>query len=314
VGILEDSGYLARAAVICHKPLRFFGLTGKSFIPMLSGVACAIPGIYAARMVDSPRKRWLTYLAIPLMPCSARLPVYTLVIAAFIPPYQMLGGLIGLQGLAMFVVYFFGMVCGLLVTSIVSRALPDVHKDMPFVLEMPPYRLPSWKPLVRNSWNRSKHFVTKAGTIIFTVTVLVWLLGYFPNFGADLGSSWLGYLGRIIEPVFAPLGLDWKYGVAILSSFLAREVFVGTLGTLYGIESADKNVIPLVDKIQDSGLSLGSGAALLVLFAVALQCVSTLTILYKESNSLKLPLQMFVAYAVLSYSAAWLVFQVFQLF
>ena len=313
VGILEDSGYLARAAVICHKPLRFFGLTGKSFIPMLSGVACAIPGIYAARMVDSPRKRWLTYLAIPLMPCSARLPVYTLVIAAFIPPSRMLGGLIGLQGLAMFMVYFFGMITGLLVTSVASRVLPDIHKDMPFVLEMPPYRLPSWKPLVRNSWNRSKHFVTKAGTIIFIVTVVVWFLGYFPNYGADLGSSWLGFLGRGIEPLFAPLGLDWKYGVAILSSFLAREVFVGTLGTLYGIESADKNVTPLAQTIHDGGVSLASGAALLVLFAIALQCVSTLTILYRESNSLKLPVQMFISYAILSYSGAWLVYQTIQI-
>lgn len=313
VGILEDSGYLARAAVICHKPLRFFGLTGKSFIPMLSGVACAIPGIYAARMVDSPKKRWLTYLAIPLMPCSARLPVYTLVIAAFIPPHLVLGGLIGLQGLAMFMVYFFGMFCGLLVTSIASRTLPDIHKDMPFVLEMPPYRLPSWKPLVRNSWNRSKHFVTKAGTIIFSVTVIVWFLGYFPNFGADLGSSWLGYMGRVIEPVFAPLGLDWKYGVAILSSFLAREVFVGTLGTLYGIESVDNNLIPLADKIHQSGLSLASGVALLVMFAIALQCVSTLTILYKETNSLRLPVQMFLVYAIFSYSAAWLAYNVLRL-
>ena len=206
------------------------------------------------------------------------------------------------------------MFCGLLVTSLASRALPDLHKDMPFVLEMPPYRLPSWKPLVRNSWNRSKHFVTKAGSIIFSVTVIVWVLGYFPNYGADLGSSWLGFLGRAIEPVFTPLGLDWKYGVAILSSFLAREVFVGTLGTLYGIESADKNVIPLADKIHQSGLSLGSGVALLVLFAIALQCVSTLTILYKESNSLKLPVLMFVSYAVFSYCMAWFVFQLFQFF
>lgn len=314
VGILEDSGYLARAAVICHKPLRFFGLTGKSFIPMLSGVACAIPGIYAARTVDSPRKRWLTYFAIPLMPCSARLPVYTLIIAAFIPARQALGGLVGLQGLAMFAVYFFGMICGLLVTSMISRARPDTHKDMPFVLEMPPYRLPSWKPLLRNSWNRSRHFVTKAGPIIFMVTIIIWFLGYFPNHGTDLSTSWLGGLGRVIEPVFEPLGLDWKYGVAILSAFLAREVFVGTLGTMYGIEGAEDNMIPLVEKIQASGITLASGVALLVLFAIALQCISTLAILSKESNSLKLPVQMFIAYAIFSYSAAWIAYQIFHLF
>ena len=314
IGIMEDSGYLARAAVICHQPLRLFGLTGKSFIPMLSGVACAIPGIYAARTVDSPRKRWLTYFAIPLMPCSARLPVYTLIIAAFIPAREALGGLVGLQGLAMFLVYFFGMFCGLLVTSVVSRFGPDRYSDMPFVLEMPPYRLPSWLPLLRNCWNRARHFVTKAGAIIFIVTVVVWFLGYFPNGGTDLGNSWLGYMGRLIEPVFQPLGLDWKYGVALLSSFLAREVFVGTLGTLYGIQAADKNMVPLVDQIQASGLPLASGVALLVLFAIALQCVSTLAILHKESNSLKLPLQMFLAYGMLAYAAAWLAYQIIQSF
>ena len=314
VGILEDSGYLARAAVICHKPLRIFGLTGKSFIPMLSGVACAIPGIYAARTVDSPRKRWLTYFAIPLMPCSARLPVYTLLIAAFIPARQALGGLVGLQGLAMFMIYFFGMFCGLLVTSIISRVGPNMSHDMPFVLEMPPYRLPSWKPLLRNCWNRARHFVTKAGSIIFTVTVIIWFLGYFPNYGTDLGGSWLGQLGKYIEPLFQPLGLDWKYGVAILSSFLAREVFVGTLGTLYGIEGAKDNMVPLVDQIHASGMTLASGVALLILFAIALQCVSTMAILSKESNSIKLPVQMFIAYAIFSYAAAWIAFQIFQFF
>jgi ferrous iron transport protein B len=312
VGILEDTGYLARAAVICHQPLRLFGLTGKSFIPMLSGVACAIPGIYAARTVDSPRKRWLTYFAIPLMPCSARLPVYTLIIAAFIPAREALGGLVGLQGLAMFLVYFFGMFCGLLVTSVVSRLGPDRHGDMPFVLEMPPYRLPSWRPLLRNCWNRARHFVTKAGAVIFTVTVVVWFLGYFPNGGADLGNSWLGRMGKSIEPLFQPLGLDWKYGVALLTSFLAREVFVGTLGTLYGIEDAVDNLVPLVDQIQASGLPLASGVALLVLFAIALQCVSTLAILHKESNSLKLPVQLFFAYAVFAYAAAWLAYNLLR--
>ncbi|OGT81611.1 MAG: ferrous iron transporter B [Gammaproteobacteria bacterium RIFCSPLOWO2_02_FULL_52_10] len=310
VGILEDTGYLARAAVICHQPLRIFGLTGKSFIPMLSGVACAIPGIYAARTVDSPYKRWLTYFAIPLMPCSARLPVYTLIIAAFIPAREALGGLVGLQGLAMFMVYFFGMMCGLLVTSIVSRFGPHSQQDMPFVLEMPPYRLPSWKPLLRNCWNRSRHFVTKAGSIIFTVTMVVWFLGYFPNGGTDLGNSWLGWLGKIIEPVFQPLGLDWKYGVALLTSFLAREVFVGTLGTLYGIEGADNDMVPLVEQIQASGITLASGVALLILFAIALQCVSTLAILQKETNSLKLPVQMFIAYAVFAYCAAWIGYRI----
>jgi ferrous iron transport protein B len=314
IGLLEDSGYMARAALICHKPLRLFGLTGKSFIPMLSGVACAIPAIYAARAIDSPRKRLLTYMAIPLMPCSARLPVYTLLIAAFIPAGTAFGGLVGWQGLAMFAIYFFGMFCGLLVTALVSRTSKDHYNDLPFVLELPPYRIPSLAPLLRNCWNRSKHFVTKAGKIIFAVTVVVWFLGYFPNFGADLGTSWLGYMGQFIEPLFAPLGLDWRYGVAILSSFLAREVFVGTLGTIFGIESADEQMAPLVEHIQNSDLALGSGLALLVFFAIALQCVSTLAILSKESGSSSLAVKMFAGYFLFAYLAALAVYQLASLF
>ena len=313
IGILEDSGYMARAAVICHKPLRLFGLTGKSFIPMLSGVACAIPAIYAARSVDSPRKRLLTYMAIPLMPCSARLPVYTLLIAAFIPNTTALGGLVGLQGLAMFLTYFFGMFMGLIVTGLVSRTREDHYTDLPFVLEMPPYRFPAWQPLIRNSWNRSKHFVTKAGAIIFSVTVVIWFLGYFPNQGADLGSSFLGRFGQWIEPAFAPLGLDWRYGVAIMTSFLAREVFVGTLGTMFGIEGADENMVPLVEQIEASGLPIASGVALLVFFAIALMCVSTVAILSKESGSNRLALRMFLAYGAMAYLGAVLTYQLVSL-
>jgi ferrous iron transport protein B len=281
---------------------------------MLSGVACAIPAIYAARSIDSPKKRLLTYMAIPLMPCSARLPVYTLLIAAFIPNTTAFGGLVGLQGLAMFVTYFFGMLCGLIVTGLVSRSREDHYTDLPFVLEMPPYRMPAWQPLIRNSWNRCKHFVTKAGTIILSVTVIIWFFGYFPNHGADLGASWLGQFGQIIEPLFAPLGLDWRYGVAIMTSFLAREVFVGTLGAMFGIEGADENMVPLVEQIQASGLGAASGIALLVFFAIALMCVSTMAILGKESGSNKLAIKMFAAYGIAAYIGAVLTYQVLILF
>ncbi len=314
IGILEDSGYMARAALICHKPLRMFGLTGKSFIPMLSGVACAIPAIYAARSIDSPKKRLLTYIAIPLMPCSARLPVYTLLIAAFIPATTMFGGFVGLQGVAMFGVYFFGMMCGLIATSVLSRVRAEQYEDLPFVLEMPPYRLPAWQPLIRNSWNRSKHFVTKAGVIILTVTIVIWILGYFPTMGQDLGASWLGQFGKLVEPVFAPLGLDWRYGVAIMTSFLAREVFVGTLGTMFGIENSDDNVLPLAEQIQASGMSIASGVALLVFFAIALMCVSTMAILSKESRSKTLPLKLFAVYGVSAYVMAILAYNLVSLF
>ena len=314
IGLLEDSGYMARAALICHRPLRAFGLTGKSFIPMLSGVACAIPGIYAARAIDSPRKRLLTYLAIPLMPCSARLPVYTLLIAAFIPQQTALGGLVGTQGLAMFLVYVFGMLCGLLVTALVSRAGAGGEPDLPFVLEMPAYRMPSLVPLLRKCWRRCEHFITKAGGVILSVTIIVWVLGYFPNMGTDLGASWLGQLGRLIEPVFEPLGLDWRYGVAVLTSFLAREVFVGTLGVMFGIEGAEENMVPLVDKIQGGDLPVASGIALLVFFAVALMCVSTLAILRREAGSNALVVRLFVAYGVGAYLLALVAYHLAGLF
>ena len=314
IGLLEDSGYMARAAVICHRPLRFFGLTGKSFIPMLSGVACAIPGIYAARSIESPRRRFLTYLAIPLMPCSARLPVYTLLIAAFIPASTAFGGLIGWQGLAMFLVYFFGMVVGLIVTAFVSRSSSVEATDLPFVLEMPAYRRPALLPLLRKCWHRCGMFITKAGPIILGVTLVIWVLGYFPNGGGDLGESWLGAMGRVIEPVFAPLDLDWRYGVAILTSFLAREVFVGTLGVMFGIEGAEENMVPLVDQIQASGLGLASGVALLVFFAVALMCVSTLAVLSRESGSTRLAARMFVIYVAMAYLLALAAYQITALF
>lgn len=314
IGLLEDSGYMARAALICHRPLRIFGLTGKSFIPMLSGVACAIPGIYAARSIDSPRKRMLTYLAIPLMPCSARLPVYTLLIAAFIPQQTALGGLVGVQGLAMFLVYFFGMLCGLLVTAFVSRSASHKEPDLPFVLEMPAYRMPSMVPLLRKCWRRCQHFITKAGGIILSVTIIIWVLGYFPNGGADLGASWLGQVGHVIEPVFSPLGLDWRYGVAIMTSFLAREVFVGTLGVMFGIEGADENMVPLVDKIQGGDLGLASGISLLVFFAVALMCVSTLAILRREAGSTALTVRLFLAYGIGAYLLALLAYQIASFF
>ncbi|MFO7762172.1 MAG: ferrous iron transporter B [Wenzhouxiangellaceae bacterium] len=313
VGLLEDSGYMARAALICHRPLRMFGLTGKSFIPMLSGVACAIPGVYAARAIDSPQKRRLTYMAIPLMPCSARLPVYALLIAVFIPQTTALGGLVGIQGLAMFGLYFFGLAAGLLVTGLASRRAAHRESDVPFILEMPAYRMPALKPLLQRSVHRCKHFVTAAGGVILGVTIVVWILGYFPNGGTALQSSWLAAIGRAIEPVFAPLGLDWRYGVAILTSFLAREVFVGTLGTIFGIEFAEQNMVPLVERVHASGLELASGVALLVFFSIALMCVSTMVILARESGSWRLPAKMFMVYGAAGYLGAVAAYQLLSM-
>lgn len=314
VGFLEDSGYLARAAMICHKPFKWFGLSGKSFIPLLTGHACAIPAIYAARTVESPRRRFLTILAVPLMSCAARLPVYALLISAFIPPVTFLGGLLGYQGVAFFAMYAFGIVVALIISLLVSKSKVNAGEDLPFVLELPPYRLPHWKPLLRKSVQSAWSFISKAGVIIFTVSVVVWILGYFPNGAEHLDTSWLAYLGKLMEPVLEPLGLDWKYGVAILASFLAREVFVGTLGTMFGIESADENIEGLAQSIQASELGLASGVALLVIYAVALQCVSTLAVIKKELGSSKVPILLFFGYGLLAYLMAWVAYQGIMLF
>jgi ferrous iron transport protein B len=303
IGILEDSGYLARAAMLCHRPLRYFGLSGKSFIPMLTGHACAIPAVYAARMIDSPKKRYLTLLIIPLMGCSARLPVYAFLIAAIIPQTTFLGGLIGLQGLALFFMYLFGILVALIVSWLLSRSRYIKSEDIPFILELPPYRLPHWRPLTSRAFMSVWQFIRRAGGVIFTVTVVVWVLGYFPS--GNLSSSYLSYLGQAIEPLIAPLGLDWKYGVAILTSFLAREVFVGTLGTLFEIENAEENFAGLLENVQNAGLGFASGMALLIFYAIALQCASTFAVLKSELGNYKGPTLITVGYGLLAFVSAW---------
>lgn len=307
IGLLEDSGYLARAALICHKPLSYFGLSGRSFIPYLSGHACAIPAIMAARTIESPRKRLITMMTIPLMSCSARLPVYALLIAVLIPDTRYLGGLLNLQGITFFILYFIGIATALLVSTLLTK-LTDLNKDkaeMPFILELPTYRLPHWKPLIHRVLTSAKQFIRRAAPVIFMVSIVIWFLGYFPQNG-DLQSSYLAALGQWIEPIFEPLGLDWRYGVAILVSFLAREVFVGALGTLFGIEGADENIAGLAANIQADGLTLGAGIGLMLFYVVALQCVATVATIKGETGSGKIAWGLFVCYGLLAYFIAWI--------
>ncbi|MEC9282858.1 MAG: ferrous iron transporter B [Bdellovibrionota bacterium] len=310
IGILEDSGYLARAAIICHKPFSYFGLTGKSFVPFLTGHACAIPAIFATRTIESPKRRLLTMLAVPLTACSARLPVYALLITAVIPAKDILGGMIGLQGLSFFLLYFFGIFMGLLLAGVLSKTVYKAENDAPFVIELPSYRLPQWMPLLRKSLNSSYAFVKNAGFVIFIVSVVIWFLGYFPNQGGDLASSYLGTLGHFIEPIFSPLGIDWKFGVAIITSFLAREVFVGTLGTMMGIEGADENIAGLADHLVASGITLATGVSLLVFYAIAMQCVSTLGVIKKETGKLSYAVSVFVVYGILAYVLSLAVYSI----
>jgi ferrous iron transport protein B len=307
IGLLEDSGYLARAALICHKPLSYFGLSGRSFIPYLSGHACAIPAIMAARTIESPRKRLITMLTIPLMSCSARLPVYALLVSVFIPSDQYFLGFFNMQGLTFFGLYMFGIVTALIISALLShsKATEQEQSEMPFIIELPSYRLPHWKPLIHRVINSGQQFIKRAGPVIFMVAVGIWVLGYFP-LNASLEESWLGSIGHFIEPVFAPLGLDWRYGIAILMSFLAREVFVGALGTLYGMEGADENIAGLAQNIMEDGLSLGTGIGLLLFYVVALQCVATVATLKAETGNAKLSWGLYAAYGILAYILAFL--------
>jgi ferrous iron transport protein B len=302
IGLLEDSGYLARAALICHRPLSFFGLSGRSFIPYLSGHACAIPAILAARTIESPRKRFVTMLTVPLMSCSARLPVYALLIAVLVPDTTYLGGWVNLQGAMFFVLYSFGILTALIVSGVLNKMTEGSKElqDMPFILELPSYRLPHWQPLFYRIINSGVQFIKRAAPIIFVVSLIIWTLGYFPNNG-DLQNSYLSTIGQWIEPIFTPLGVDWRYGVAILVSFLAREVFVGVLGTMFSIENADENIAGLAENLQADGLSLASGVALLAFYVIALQCVATVAILKSELGKNRYAWGAFIAYGLLAY-------------
>jgi ferrous iron transport protein B len=314
IGLLEDSGYLARATIICHKPLSFFGLSGKSFVPLLSGHACAIPAIMSTRTIESPKKRLITQLITPFMTCSARLPVYGLLVAAFVPKISYVGGLLGSQGLVFFSLYMLSIVFGLLVATFLNMSLPKKTEDSPFVVELPPYRVPSLKSIFKDSLSRTSKFVSKAGLTIFIVVVSIWALGYFPNGSGHLDTSYMSLMGKWIDPIFSPIGLDWKMGVAILTSFLAREVFVGTLGTLYGLENAADDPGQLIDQLHNSGITIAAALGLMVFYALAMQCVSTLGVLKSETGSKRIPVYVFFGYFLLAYLAATLTFHVASIF
>ncbi len=310
IGVLEDSGYLARAAIILHRPLGWFGLSGRSFLPLLSGHACAIPAMMAARTIESPRRRLLTVLVIPFTSCSARLPIYALIIGGFVPARTVLWGALGLQGAAFTAVYALGIVAALLSAALLSRWVPrSAIADAPFVVELPPYRIPGVRPILVAAAGRSAAFVQRAAPVIFWVVVAVWVLGYFPKGAGHLDQSWLAWSGRWVEPVFRPMGADWKSAVAILTSFVAREVFVGTLGTLHGLEDAGQHLSALSSQLHASGMTAGAALALLVFYALSLQCASTLAVMRKETGSTRIPVFAFSAMTVLAYSAAVATYQ-----
>lgn len=343
IGLLEDTGYMARAAFLMDRLMSKVGLHGKSFIPMLSSFACAIPGIMATRTIESPKDRLVTILVAPLMSCSARLPVYALLILACIPKHGLFGFLPALTMLAM---YLLGIVVALLMAWLFKKTLLKGETPM-LIMELPPYKRPLLRIVLRHMWDRSRLFLRRAGTVILGINILLWFLATYPHNkeqhqqfmarreavtgtnaavelaaldkeeqGARLRDSFAGRMGRFIEPAIAPLGFDWKIGIGVLSSFAAREVFVSTMSTVYnlGHEEEDKDAIAktLQEQKRPDGTPVYTaltGVTLMVFYVFALQCVSTVAIVRRETNSWKWPVFQWLYMGVLAWGLAFITYQ-----
>jgi ferrous iron transport protein B len=309
--LLEDFGYMARAAFLMDRIMGGAGLHGRAFIPLLSSFACAIPGIMATRVIDNKRDRLTTILVAPLMTCSARIPVYTLIISAFIPR-RTVAGFMDLQGLVMFGLYAAGIFSALAV-SFVARRIFWRGAVEPFLMELPTYKMPDPANVLRNVLLRGKIFLTRAGTIIFPLMIVVWFLASFP--GAPAGAtdpainySIAGRIGHLIQPVFAPIGFNWQMIVALIPGFAAREVAVAALGTVYAVGSADTQPGLLASTLAHHW-SIATGLSFLAWYIFAPQCASTLGVIKRETNSWKWPLVAFGYMLALAYLAAFATYQ-----
>ncbi len=306
IGILEDSGYLARAAVIADRTMARVGLQGKSFIPLLSAYACAVPAILATRTIENKRDRIATILIAPFMTCSARLPVYTLIIAAFIPAQPVLGGFLGTRAAALLGLYLLGFLAAVFTAQILKSSVLKTQRTG-FILEMPPYRWPTVQSLGLRLLDRSKVFLRRAGTVILAVAVVLWLLAHLPLHNGSpppIEQSVAGVVGRTVEPLIRPLGFNWKIGVGLLSSIAAREVIVGTLGAIYGMEGNSTSEGLQAALRRD--LTPGGAVALLVFFAFAMQCMSTVAVVRRETGSWRWPALQFAYMGALAYVGAFI--------
>jgi ferrous iron transport protein B len=312
IGILEDTGYLARAALIADRVMRTTGLNGKAFIPLLSAYACAVPAIMATRTIENKRDRMATILVTPFMTCSARLPVYMLLIAAFIPNIVYLHGFLGLRTIVMLGLYMAGFV-GAMTTAWLLKSSILKSSETPFILELPQYRMPTLRSLGIRLMDRANVFLRQAGTVILSVTLALWVLAHLPVVhvagsayaAPELADSIIGRLGHFIEPAIAPLGFNWKIGIGLLSSVLAREVMVSTMGTLYGADPATQTMHLQTALHHD--MTLGGALALMIFFAFAMQCTSTMAVVRRETNSWKWPAIQFLYMLVLAWGAAFVV-------
>jgi ferrous iron transport protein B len=306
IGILEDSGYLARAALIADRVMRAIGLNGKAFIPLLSAYACAVPAIMATRTIENKRDRIATILIAPFMTCSARLPVYTLVIAAFIPERPLLGPFFGTRAAALLGLYVLGFLAAI-VTARLLKSTVLKSTRAPFILEMPPYRWPTVTSLVLRLIDRARVFLRRAGTVILAVAIILWVLANLPLHNGKapaIGESIAGMIGHFVEPAIRPLGFNWKIGIGLITSLAAREVIVGTLGTIYGIEGTTQSMGLQAALRQD--LTPGGAAALLVFFAFAMQCMSTVAVVRRETGGWRWPIIQFAYMTVFAYVFAFL--------
>ena len=319
--VLEDTGYMARVAFMLDKSMTKMGLHGKSILPLMSAYACAIPGIMSTRTIDSWKERLVTILILPLMSCSARLPVYTLLISAFIPPITV-GGYFNLQGLTLVVMYFLGTVTALILAKIFSRFIKEKSSSS-FVMELPPYRVPITRSVIRQVFIRGKLFLVNAGKIIMAISILLWFLASFPKVDSSLTDvnpihhSYAGKIGHAMEPVIRPLGFDWKIGIGLLTSFAAREVMVSTMATIYNVEDRGDETVNLREAMRNdvdekTGVPVYTpliALALMVFYVFAAQCMATFAIVRQETNSWKWPLFMIAYLTILAYAGAFIVYR-----
>jgi ferrous iron transport protein B len=311
--LLEDLGYMARAAFLMDRIMGGAGLHGRAFIPLLSSFACAIPGIMATRVIDNKRDRLTTILVAPLMTCSARIPVYTLIISAFIPDRQV-WGLFGLQGLVMFGLYAAGIVSALGVSFIANHFFWRENTTPPFMLELPDYKLPRVRSVAIGLYTRAMLFLKRAGTTIFSMMVLIWFLASFPRppegaAGPAIDYSFAAIIGKWLEPITAPVGFNWQINVALIPGMAAREVAVASLGTVYAIEGG-KEAAEQIGQALANKWSLATALALLVWYIFAPQCASTLAVIKRETGSWKWMFVTFAYMLTLAYIGAFITYQI----
>ncbi len=346
IAILEDSGYMARVSFINDRILRRFGINGKSIIPLISGVACAVPAILSARTIRNTRERLITIFITPLMSCSARIPVYTLLIAVAIPDTE--SGIFNTRGLVLMGLYLIGLLAALF-SALLMKYWVKTRERSIFIMEMPVYRMPQSRVVLRSMFDKVKVFILEAGKIIVAISVVLWALSSYGPSGEferiektyqqkissgeltpeqasgfeasdKLRASYAGMIGRGIEPVIAPLGFDWKIGIALVTSFAAREVFVGTMATIYGVGSDDEQSTTLKERMQNDKIhasdnklfSFGTSLALMVFYAFALQCMSTIAVVKRETGSWKWPAYQFIWFGFLAWTGAFIVHLLFN--